>query len=192
MVFRIESAIAAQKYLDGLKKDPDTEPPASKASDRPDALKDCGENIFALETKDKKKLGPTKDTNIATDTWYKTREFYDHEEDAPKASASKEDKENVKTFMQVVWKGSKNVGFGIRDNWVVAWYCPTGNTVKDKDNEKNVCPVGGCIDDCVDPVPLKDGYSSCFNRRSERDLNIYKKLAKVAKVKYDPEVAKRA
>jgi len=95
LVFKIESAIAAQKYLDGLKKDPDTKPAASKASDRPDALKDCGENIFKLITKDKK-LGPTKDTDVATDTWYNTRKWYDHEEDAPKASATKDEKEHVK------------------------------------------------------------------------------------------------
>lgn len=94
--------------------------------------------------------------------------------------------------MQLVWKASNTVGFGIRGDWVVAWYCPKGNTDGAKDNEVNVCPVGGCIDDCVDPVPLKDGYSSCFNRRAQRDLNIHKKAAKVDKVKYDVEVAKRA
>ena len=55
-----------------------------------------------------------------------------------------------------------------------------------------MCPVGGCIDDCVDDKPLKNGFSSCFNRRAVRDLNIYKKAAKVSKVKYDDDVAKRA
>lgn len=190
MIFKIESAIGAQKYLDGLTYKADERPKASDpAKDRPAELKDCGESIFQL---DDPKKGPTKTTDVATDTWYGAGKYYDHEEDAPKATATKDEKFYAKLFMQLVWKASKNVGFGIRGNWVVAWYCPTGNTVKDKDNEKNVCPVGGCIDDCVDPVPLKDGFSTCFNRRSERDLNIYKKLAKVKKVKYDDEVAKRA
>lgn len=83
--FEIDSCIGVQKYLDGLTKD-DKKPPASKAADRPKAMKDCGENIFKLP-KDSKK-GPTKDTDVATNTWYETRKWYDHENDKPKDSAS--------------------------------------------------------------------------------------------------------
>jgi hypothetical protein len=188
LIFNIDSAIGAQKYLDGLANDV-TEVPASKASDRPKEMKDCGENIFKLP---KDSTESTKDTDIATETWYETHKFYNFEKYKPYCDNTKSEDEHVKKFMQLIWKASKNVGFGIRGDMVVAWYCPTGNTDGDKDNELNVCPKGGCIEDCVDPPILKDGYSSCFNRRMERDVNIYRKESKVALVKYDVEMAKRA
>jgi hypothetical protein len=46
-----------------------TDPPASKESDRPKEMKDCGENIFKLPSDSKES---TKDSDIATETWYKT------------------------------------------------------------------------------------------------------------------------
>lgn len=90
--FKIESAIGAQKYLDGLKTSL-AKPPASKKDDRPDGLKECGENIFKKPTADKQ---VTKDTDVASATWYATGKFYDHEEDKAKASSSAAEKEEVK------------------------------------------------------------------------------------------------
>jgi hypothetical protein len=31
-------------------------------------------------------------------------------------------------FTQMVWKSAKKVAFGVKSPWVVAWYCPKGNT----------------------------------------------------------------
>jgi hypothetical protein len=54
----------------------------------------------------------------------------------------------------MVWKGTTKVGYGIRDNYVVAWYCEKPGNV-DGEYKDNV------EQDCV-----KDGVDVCFAERA--------------------------
>jgi len=62
--------------------------------------------------------------DLASDEWYSYEDNYDYKTGAPKKDM---DKEKSKAFTNMMWKGTKNVGFGIKGKFVVAWYCPAGH-----------------------------------------------------------------
>jgi hypothetical protein len=68
---------------------------------------------------------------------------YNFDEHKPKNDY---DTANSDQFSQLVWKQNENIGFGIRGNTVVAWYCNGGNTPRTKSafmqNVSKVCVQG--------------------------------------------------
>lgn len=64
-------------------------------------------------------------------------------------------KEKFDKFTRMMWKSATKVGFGIRDDWVFAWYCEDAipSAADEKDYEANILPL--CI---------KDGYNECYNK----------------------------
>lgn len=60
-------------------------------------------------------------------------------------------------FAKVVWKATTKVGFGIKNNFVVAWYCEEQPAIGDVANyKKNI--LESCIQD--------NGVNKCFNVHS--------------------------
>lgn len=93
----------------------------------------------------------------------------------------------------MVWKASTTVGFGVKDDWVVAWFCQKGNT---GDYAANV------IKRCK-----KDGYNTCVNEDQlklhnekrvehkdntllELDTDAAKKIQELLNAKSDEDMAK--
>jgi hypothetical protein len=86
---------------------------------RPIKFRDCGESIFTHTDRNKLWL-----SGSATDDWYSGMSEYDFTKHAPKDEFERAASDQ---FTQLVWKGNESVGFGIRANTVVAWYCKGGN-----------------------------------------------------------------
>jgi len=63
------------------------------------------------KTGEKRKIYDT--TNLATAAWYANKSKYDFSTNLPTDN----------TFLRMIWRGTKNVGFGVTDQYVVAWYC---------------------------------------------------------------------
>lgn len=67
-------------------------------------------------------------------------------------------KAKADAFTQLIWSGSSKVAFGIKSPWVVAWYCPAGNTPAGADaykaNVKKTCIEGG-VNVCYNRSALK-------------------------------------
>lgn len=99
----------------------------TKASTAEAATSGCGQNIY--ESKDANVDQVTTDMAVAQ--WYKQREYYNFETGEPTDPKHKEDMEE---YVQVVYKDTESVGFGIVHPFVVGWYCPKAvmdaNTLK--------------------------------------------------------------
>jgi uncharacterized protein YkwD len=89
----------------------------------------------------------------------------------------------------MVWKGAsgKKVGFGINNNVVVAWYCPTGNDPDTSQEFKdNVCDAG-CPKWCV-----TDSVNKCYNDKQVNKHNKLRELHGSPKLVFDHDLAKAA
>jgi hypothetical protein len=81
----------------------------------------------------------------------------------------------------MLWKGSTTVGFGLKGKYVIAWYCPKGNTGDFKVFKKNVGTK--CI--------ATDGdMNKCFNDRALKAANAKRKLHGSPALKLDADAAK--
>jgi len=58
-------------------------------------------------------------------------------------------------FTQMIWNDNDKVGFGVKGKWVVAWFCPGGNTPEDSQQ---------AFVDNVNDVCLFEGYDRCYNK----------------------------
>ena len=155
-----EIAAAAQKAAEGLDK-------AGAVSGSPEserkfdgfkmgAGKVCAENTFVA--KDDK---TAKDTDAATDAWYKGNKMYNYKEGKAKAPTkdNKEPKKDVDMFARVVWKATTKVGFGVKGKYVVAWYCEdqgaTGDEAAYKKNIEESCIQANGVNKCFNEQALK-------------------------------------
>jgi len=114
-----EAAKQIQKFMDEESFNGVT--PAESA--RPKAFRDCAESIYTLQ--DLTKLGllakGENGKDIATEFWYAQGDKnIDYTTGKPYANG---DQKAVNQLLHIIWKSTKKVGFGIKDKWVVAWYC---------------------------------------------------------------------
>jgi hypothetical protein len=72
------------------------------------------------------KLSDVYLTDLATETWFKGKDAYDFAAGRPKAGSSAAELVQMEQFQKLVWKGSTKVAFGVKDKYVVAWYCTAG------------------------------------------------------------------
>jgi len=79
----------------------------------------CGQNLYK-ET-DPKVTAVTTDRAVAA--WYAQKEFFDYTTGKAVAGKDKEARE----FIQVIYRDTKKVGFGVAHPYVVGWYCPKAN-----------------------------------------------------------------
>jgi hypothetical protein len=89
----------------------------------------------------------------------------------------------------MVWKGTatKKVGFGILDEKVIAWYCPTGNDPDlAQDFKDNVCEAG-CPKVCV-----TDTVNKCYNELQIDKHNYWREIHGAGKLTFDHATAKAA
>jgi len=89
-------------------------------------------------------------------------------------------------FTQMVWKGAKKVAFGVKSPWVVAWYCPKGNTPAPgmtgsnaayELNVKNTCVIGG-MNVCYNRLALKAHNLKRLNHKDTPPMGAYDAAAK--------------
>jgi hypothetical protein len=81
----------------------------------------CGENIFIQTTASK--VEDLASTNAASKAWYAGEAEYDIEKGSAKSPNDKDKSAAALRFTQMVWRGTSTVGFGVKDKWVIAWYC---------------------------------------------------------------------
>ena len=124
----------AQNYSDNLAKTKIFKQSGNKFHGKP-----LGENIFKCS--EKKDIG-----KIATESWYNEKKNYDYKQPGFKIG--------IGNFTQIIWKNTKEVGFGFSYDdegisYVVANYFPAGN-----------------IDS---PVFFKENVSACESDKNESD-----------------------
>jgi len=140
------------------------------------AYASCGENVFGLT--DLTKLSDVYLTNLATDTWFEGRRQYNFEQGV----ANGDDPATVKAsnqFVQVVWAASTKVGFGVKDKYVVAWYCKAaepGSASKSFENVGEVCNT--------------QGFNKCYNDRALGDINRKRKYHSTGPLTLDDRAAR--
>jgi len=109
-----------------------------QASFRHIKYRECGQNVYTGVDVVKLFL-----SGLATTNWYNGISDYDFENNKAK---NQYDTTTSDAFTQLVWKQTETVGFGIRDNTVVAWYCKGGNTPRTASafmqNVSRVCVQG--------------------------------------------------
>ena len=90
---------------------------------RPAAFRDCAESLYTLQDLTKLNLLVRGEdgADLATEYWYSQGD---------KNINWRTGKPNpggnpiaVNALLHIIWKTTKKVGFGIKDKWVVAWYC---------------------------------------------------------------------
>jgi len=91
----------------------------------------CGYSVATL--KDQRKL---HETDFATNSWYSNVKFYNHYHPGHN--------EISKSFVRMVWKDTKVVGFGISGRYIVARYCKIGEAKLFPDYSKNVLEFNTC------------------------------------------------
>jgi hypothetical protein len=65
--------------------------------------------------------GDMNGNDFATEYWYVNGDnAIDYQTGKPKPGASQA---AVNELLHIIWKTTKKVGFGVKDRWVVAWYC---------------------------------------------------------------------
>jgi hypothetical protein len=120
---------------------------------------ECGQSVFKKED-DKTSKKSVEFSNLASEFWYSGNTDYNPDTGLAKTnSASNTDK--MLKFTQMVWKNSSKVGFGVKNNMVIAWYCDAKGNVGGADDFK--ANVGARCD--------KDTYNKCY---AERALKAHK------------------
>jgi len=59
----------------------------------------------------------------------------------------------------MVWRNSEKIAFGVRSPWVVAWYCPGGNTPA-----PGTSGSGAAYEKNVARTCIVDGMNVCYNK----------------------------
>lgn len=110
----------------------------------------CGENVFGAT--DLSKLSDVYLTDLATNTWFEGRTVYDFAAGRPNAGSNAADTAKMEQFQKMVWKGATKVAFGVKDRYVVAWYCVGGDYTNPLESRANI----GKLCDTT-------GYDGCYN-----------------------------
>jgi len=93
----------------------------TKEALRPAEYRSCGQSLYtAIDPYD---LLTTAEASIQ---WYRGIDNYSFASGRAKRGSVRK---SAYQFTQMVWKGAKGkkVGFGVKDDKAVAWYCLTGN-----------------------------------------------------------------
>jgi hypothetical protein len=95
--------------------------PAESA--RPKEFQDCAESIYTEASDLPAELAAVATTNVAIETWYAEGDAaIDYATGKPKVRTAANN-EKVDRLLYMIWKTTRKVAFGVRDKWVVAWYC---------------------------------------------------------------------
>jgi hypothetical protein len=79
----------------------------------------------------------------------------------------------------MVWKGTTKVGFGVKDKYVVAWYCTGGeytNPLLSRENIGKLCDT--------------TGYDGCYNELAVNAQNQKRNHHEANDLKTDPDAAR--
>nr|DBA21336.1 TPA: hypothetical protein GDO54_017993 [Pyxicephalus adspersus] len=123
---------------------------------------DLGENLYYKSSSNPRDLPG----NEPVDSWYKEIENYNFSR--PGFSS------NTGHFTQVVWKDSKEVGYGVATDgkrlyFVIAQYSPAGNITNPGYFEKNVLPAG--IEPTADSDASESRWQSAGNTEPAAEKN---------------------
>jgi len=114
-----EAARAIQRIMDE-DKFAGAMPPARQ---RPAEFQDCAESVYALTDAAKIPMLARGENglDLATEYWYREGDAaIDYLTGRPKPGGNPR---AVEALLHIIWKSTKKVGFGIKERWVVAWYC---------------------------------------------------------------------
>jgi len=173
-------AIALQKQMDA----PD-DFDGNAITVHADYLADCTQNIYE-EKEDTTKIIELITSNSSTDNWYKGMSQFNFESGESKAPKDVKLNNQYKNFSRMMWKKTTKVAFGIRENFVIAWYCNDKIPAPEEKHEsyklykKNVgklCDV--------------DGFNTCYNDKAlEAHNNAREKHEGYIPLKLDTGIAK--
>jgi len=95
--------------------------PAESA--RPKEFQDCAESIYTETSTLASALAAVATSNVAIETWYTDGDAaIDYATGKPKVRTAANN-EKVDRLLYMIWKTTRKVAFGVRDKWVVSWYC---------------------------------------------------------------------
>jgi hypothetical protein len=101
--------------------------------------------------------------------------------------------EESNRFTQMIWAEGKKVAFGIKDAWVVAWYCPAGNKPAVGEpgsaaafliNVKKTCIEKG-LNTCYNTMALKAHNEKRNLHQDTPPLEIYEAAAEAIQAEMD-------
>lgn len=127
---------------------------------RPAEYADCIENIYQANYPTTNE--EVRDQNLATESWYSYHERYDFDTGAGNPRIASD------YFTAMVWDiENGKFAFARRNNWVMAWYCPSDKTAKtginrgDNATYKKAINKSTCEKKCVDNL-VADNFSKCY------------------------------
>jgi len=92
-------------------------------SERDLEFQDCAQSIFVETSSDEAMIEEVATTNVATDTWYNQGNVaMDYSTGRPRVP-NETNQQRVDKLLYIIWKLTRKVAFGVRDRYVVAWYC---------------------------------------------------------------------
>jgi hypothetical protein len=137
----------------------------------------CGENVFGAT--DLSDLSDVYLTDLATDTWFEGRNEYDFAAGRPNAGSNAAATAKMEQFQKMVWKGTTKVAFGVRDKYVVAWYCEGGDYTNPLESRANI----GKLCDTT-------GYDGCYNELAVAAHNQKRNHHETADLELDADAAR--
>lgn len=69
-------------------------------------------------------------------------------------------------FVEIVWKSATTVGFGQKDQYLVAWYCASP--------APNLSALTEGTDFDKAETCIKDAYNTCFYDAAAKEANVYR------------------
>jgi hypothetical protein len=142
------------------------------------AYSKCGQNMFMLS--DLTKSSSVYLENVATKAWYAGSKQYDVATGQPKAGSDSAAVRNSDQFVNILWKGTTKVAFGVKGQYVAAWYCEVAATPRD--GAATLLNVGKTCN--------TEGYDSCYNDLQTKFVNVKRKHHETAGLKHDPNAAR--
>lgn len=129
------------------------------------AFSKCGQSLYTEPTGAAPAVLALLGNTAATTDWYSGGAVnYDYSVGAVKSAGNAA---KSALFTQLLWKDSISVGFGLKGKYVIAWYCPKGNTGDKANYKKNVGTL------CT---PTAGDANNCFNENALKAANAHRKI----------------
>lgn len=118
---------------------------------------------------------------MATDFWYGGSKYWNIANGSPTVANTDQQRaqfSQAQNFAQMLWKGTKTVGFGVKGKFVVAWYCDKAETSNAERSRANIgvyCLVGS--------------VNKCYNDLALKTVNKYRNNHNVGPLKFNNEAA---
>ena len=140
-------------------------------------------------------------SHAATDSWYGGNTHYDYANGKYKDSLTAAQKKLAQAFTRMIWKSTQTVAFGIKGQYVAAWYCNVSGTTNSNGQgvtasatepmatfKANVLP--SCLVLETTATTGLKMHNACFNKRETESHNKKRDIHEAKRLNYKFEIAK--